>query len=213
SRGEIGILAYNDLGRPIEVIRQDKTTEHGEIMRTTVEAGQFFFIPLPKDQNVAITDGIDTIVYTPSKRMYRKDFPYYAGVLQPLTTKADGSQEFELLLFDGTGDPVELPITTATEGSDDLPSRIALHANHPNPFNESTTLRYEIPDLSSVRLQIFDIMGRRVRTLVDGVGDAGAASATWDGLDDAGRSLSSGAYLARLEVGDYVLTRTMVLAR
>jgi len=94
-----------------------------------------------------------------------------------------------------------------------VPSQVALHANHPNPFNESTTLRYEIPDLSSVRLEIFDIMGRRVRTLVDGVGTAGAASATWDGDDTAGRSLSSGTYLARLEVGGYVLTRTMVLAR
>lgn len=213
-RYELGILAYNDLGRPIEVIRYDQTPEHNELQRTTVEAGQFFFIPLPKDQNVGISDGTEEIIYTPPKRYYRKGFPYLAGVLQDRVLKGAGAQEFELLLFDAGGDPADLPVTTSSE--DDaapIAERTALLTSHPNPFGQYTTLRFDIPQAMQVRLAIYDIMGRKVATVVDGMRAAGIATEVWNGLDDSGRRIASGTYLARLEGVGLTATKTMIVSR
>ncbi|HUF10484.1 MAG TPA: FlgD immunoglobulin-like domain containing protein [Rhodothermales bacterium] len=212
-RGTLGILAYNELDRPVDVYRTNQEVDHEEVNRATVEAGQFFFIPLPKDQNVGITDGIDFIDYRPPKKRRYSDYPYLSGVLQERVEKGSGSQGFELLLFDAQGEPVELPVTTSTEESEVMPQGFALFSNHPNPFRASTTILFETPETASVRLEVFDIMGRRVRTLVDGLHAAGAGSVEWDGRNDAGRAVSSGTYLARLEVDGYAVTGTMVLAR
>jgi hypothetical protein len=76
-----------------------------------------------------------------------------------------------------------------------LPREFALHSAHPNPFNPRTTLRYDLPENSRVRLTLYDLMGREVRTLVQGKETAGFKQAVWDGTDDAGRSAAAGVYL------------------
>jgi hypothetical protein len=73
-------------------------------------------------------------------------------------------------------------------------------ANHPNPFNESTTISYLLPMEGYVRLEIFDPTGRRVRLLVSGAQSAGAHRSEWDGHDDAGGTLATGVYIYRLEL-------------
>lgn len=93
------------------------------------------------------------------------------------------------------------------------PARIA--RNTPNPFNPRTTIEYEIAAASSVRLRIFDASGRVVRTLLQGETQltAGAHRTPWDGRDDAGNPVSSGLYVVRLDAGDEVATRKIVLLR
>jgi hypothetical protein len=76
-----------------------------------------------------------------------------------------------------------------------LPDRYALHGNYPNPFNPKTTLRYDLPENSRVKLMIYDLMGRAVRTLVQGEETAGFKQALWNGTDDAGRLVAAGVYL------------------
>jgi len=83
----------------------------------------------------------------------------------------------------------------------------------PNPFAGATTLRFERPPAGRVRLAIFDVTGRRVRTLLDGNPGAGAGSATWDGRDDGGRPVGAGVYVARLEAGGAATTRRMLRVR
>ncbi len=72
----------------------------------------------------------------------------------------------------------------------------------PNPFNPRTTLSFAVPREGRVRVDLFDLRGARVRVLLDEVLPAGPASLAWDGLDDAGRPLASGAYHARVKAGD-----------
>jgi hypothetical protein len=88
------------------------------------------------------------------------------------------------------------------------PSSLALLPSAPNPFRQSTVLRYEIPEPSVVRLQVFDAVGRHVATLADGEQSAGRHELTFDGS-----RLASGTYFVRLEVGANVQTQMMRLVR
>lgn len=90
-------------------------------------------------------------------------------------------------------------------GNGSLPT---LAQNFPNPFNPTTTIRYAVPAASHVRLQVFDMLGRRVATLVDDSKQAGWESVTWNAGD-----LSSGLYVYRLDVGAHSVSRSMVLMK
>jgi hypothetical protein len=98
---------------------------------------------------------------------------------------------------------------------DDTPARpaFALAPNRPNPFNPSTRLEYSLPAAARVRLTVYDVAGRLVRTLVDAELPAGAHAAAWDGTDDRGRTAPSGTYVARLEADGRVATGRMGLVR
>jgi hypothetical protein len=80
------------------------------------------------------------------------------------------------------------------------PARDLLAPNVPNPFNPRTTLRFELTAGATVELAVFDVSGRRIATLAAGHRAAGRHEAVWQGRDDAGRSVPSGVYLARLRV-------------
>ncbi|MCK4680294.1 T9SS type A sorting domain-containing protein, partial [bacterium] len=86
------------------------------------------------------------------------------------------------------------------------PSRYALHQNHPNPFNPVTTIQYELPRDCHVKLDVCNIAGQRVTTLVDSPREAGIWSATWDAMGTA-----SGVYFCRLSADGVTVTRKMVL--
>ncbi|MDH3457653.1 MAG: right-handed parallel beta-helix repeat-containing protein [Gemmatimonadota bacterium] len=97
-----------------------------------------------------------------------------------------------------------------------LPTKWALAQNVPNPFNPVTSIRYDVPvDASgvAVRLVIYDVAGRRVRTLVDSRVGPGQYQAQWDGTDDAGTRVSSGVYFYRIEAGSFGATRKMLLLK
>ncbi len=81
--------------------------------------------------------------------------------------------------------------------------RTHLQAPAPNPFNPRTTLRFGLAETGPVDLAIYDVGGRRVRTLVDGDLDAGEHELTWDGTDDLGRELSAGVYWMKLQAGGF----------
>jgi len=89
-----------------------------------------------------------------------------------------------------------------------LPKEFSLSQNYPNPFNPITKIRYDLPVDCQVRLEIYNILGQRVATLADGKQKAGYKVATWDAS-----SLSSGIYFYKLQAGDFVQTRKMVLIR
>ncbi|HPF69054.1 MAG TPA: FlgD immunoglobulin-like domain containing protein [Candidatus Krumholzibacteria bacterium] len=78
---------------------------------------------------------------------------------------------------------------------------LALAQNRPNPFNPSTSVDFTLDRSTAVNLRVYDAAGRLVRTLVSEVRPAGRHTATWDGRDDAGRRVASGAYVCRLEAG------------
>jgi len=93
------------------------------------------------------------------------------------------------------------------------PTGVALAQNFPNPFNPSTSIRFQVPDPASVTLEILDLRGRRVRELLEGPLAAGYHTVPWDGTDDAGVAVASGVYLYRLRVGAEERVRRMLLVR
>jgi hypothetical protein len=90
---------------------------------------------------------------------------------------------------------------------------IALFQNHPNPFNPETSISFSLPSSARVVLSIYDVEGRLVRKVVDGVLGEGYKSVSWDGNDEVGNSVSSGVYFYRLKSGKYTLTKKMVLLK
>lgn len=101
----------------------------------------------------------------------------------------------------------------ALDGDVSLPGEFALHQNYPNPFNPSTVITYDLATDSNVRLDIFDIMGRNVKTLVNEKQIGGRHIVSWDANDQFGQAVSAGVYLTRLHTGNKVFTQKMILMK
>jgi hypothetical protein len=117
--------------------------------------------------------------------------------------------------FNGEQDVYYMRISTPpTAVADGAAPTLRLHAVVPNPFNPSTTIRFEVPGQGGhVSLAVFDVNGRRVRTLKDGWASGGPHTARWDGRDAQGRPAASGVYFCRLQVSGASESRKMVLVR
>ena len=93
-----------------------------------------------------------------------------------------------------------------------LPDQFELGANYPNPFNPSTIIPYQLPASMHVRLDVFNLLGQRIATLVDGVQPPGFHTAAWDATDAAGRAVGASVYLYRLSgSAGHQVTRRMLL--
>ena len=101
--------------------------------------------------------------------------------------------------------------TFSTARSTALPTDFALGHNYPNPFNPSTIIPYQLPTSGHVRLEVFNVLGQRLATLVDAEQSAGMHTAQWDGTDAAGRAVGAGVYIYRLSSGGMTESRRMVL--
>lgn len=88
---------------------------------------------------------------------------------------------------------------------------LTLHQNFPNPFNPETVILYELPQTSQVEVVIFNLLGERIRTLVNQRQTAGQHRLHWDGRNEFGMPVPSGVYLYRLRAGEFVQTRKMIL--
>ncbi|MCA9727713.1 MAG: VCBS repeat-containing protein, partial [Candidatus Eisenbacteria bacterium] len=99
------------------------------------------------------------------------------------------------------------------DSSAPVPDHFALLANAPNPFQYSTAIRFDLPESGLVDLAIYDVAGRRVRTLAKETYPAGSYETTWRGVDDNGRPVAAGAYFYQLRVGSRVETHGMTLLR
>jgi hypothetical protein len=136
------------------------------------------------------------------------------NVIEPqdnrFTIRLDGSssvRSFKVIL--GTAEYAE----GNSEGIPLVPIAYALEQNYPNPFNPTTTIRYQLSKRSEVKLEIFDLLGRKVRTLVNGEQVTGAYSVLWKSDNDAGKTVASGVYVYRLRAGEFVQSRKLLLLR
>lgn len=94
-----------------------------------------------------------------------------------------------------------------------LPQSTNLDQNYPNPFNPSTTIAFDLPSASKVRVEVLNLLGQHVRTLLDRTIAAGPSSVVWDGTDESGRTVSSGTYFYRLSTAEQTIARKMVLLK
>ncbi len=127
--------------------------------------------------------------------------PHYASAI-PGGASARYGFAIEAEVVTGVDDPGPRPA---------YPSR--LHPNYPNPFNPETTIRYDLSTGGPVTLRIYDIAGRLVRTLFDGLQAAGSKTVRWDGTNDLDQRVSSGVYFCRLTAPGFGQTHKLVLVR
>ena len=99
-------------------------------------------------------------------------------------------------------------VFTSVDPDDELPAEISLRQNYPNPFNPTTQINYELPESADVRLEVYNIQGQQVTTLVDAAQNAGWHSVNFDAAN-----LASGVYLYRLTAGSTVISRKMTLVK
>ena len=88
------------------------------------------------------------------------------------------------------------------------PNEYSLHQNYPNPFNPTTVMSYQLPATGPVTLRVYDVLGKEVATLVEGVQSAGMHSVRFDGS-----SLQSGVYFYRLQTGEFIETKKLMLLK
>lgn len=93
------------------------------------------------------------------------------------------------------------------------PSEFVLSQNYPNPFNPTTTIEYKVANTGRVSLIVYDMLGRHIRTLVDGREQAGRMQTSWDGLDERGSPVAGGLYFCRMQAEEYSAVIKMVLVR
>ncbi len=100
------------------------------------------------------------------------------------------------------------------DGAENLvPQEFSLAQNFPNPFNPSTTIEYALPTASSVKLSVYNMLGQEIKTLINEFQPAGKNSVAWDGKSNHGVDVPSGIYLYRIEAGNFVETKKMILIR
>ncbi|MCF7842314.1 MAG: T9SS type A sorting domain-containing protein, partial [Lentisphaeria bacterium] len=108
--------------------------------------------------------------------------------------------------------PFTLTIDASTVSIDNMqiPEVYALHQNYPNPFNPTTTIQYDLPEATDVTLVVYNMLGQRVATLVNGQQSAGYYTIQWRGLTDTGTPIASGIYLYRIQAGKFSKTLKMM---
>jgi hypothetical protein len=133
---------------------------------------------------------------------------YNFPTLNPYQSTYQGDDAFVTKLhFDGAND-VSDELTPVS-----LPEKPALDQNYPNPFNPSTKIGFDLPRPSFVSLDIFDVLGRKVSTLINDHLTAGSKRVQWNGRDNTGAEVASGVYFYRLRIGDHVEVKKMVLLK
>ena len=126
-----------------------------------------------------------------------------------------GVVHYRVTSFDVAGNESEPTSSTTVTAVGNTPQslKLELGPNVPNPFNPSTTIPFTIPSAGRVTITIYDVSGARVRTLVNAEYQPGTHSVVWDGRNDAGATVGSGVYLARLAHAGAVQSRKMVVTK
>mgnify|MGYP001199414141 CR=1 FL=1 len=129
----------------------------------------------------------------------------------------DGNYEYWVSAVDYNGnesDPSEVvSVLLDVDVAIALPTEFALQQNYPNPFNPSTQIQYAVPTDANVTIAIYDLMGRKVRTLVNGNVTAGYHTTMWNATNDLGQPVAAGMYIYTISSHDYLAKKKMVLLK
>jgi flagellar hook assembly protein FlgD len=109
--------------------------------------------------------------------------------------------------------PLTAVVLPVANGDQNAVIVTALKGNYPNPFNPETSIFYSVKGDAKVNVTIYNLLGQKVKTLVNGNTKSGNHSIKWNGKDDAGRNVTSGVYFYRMEAGKYTSTQKMILMK
>jgi len=164
----------------------------------SISSGIQFTSAGPEDVSFVIATGPLSI---PPNEIIEVGFALVGGVdLQDLQNNADAARTHWEELF-----------VTSVEEPPVLPTQFALQQNFPNPFNPTTTIRYDLPEKSDVELSVYNLLGQKIRTLVQTQQNAGFHSVEWNGRNEQGRKVASGVYIYHISAAQFVETKKMIL--
>jgi len=180
------------------------------------------FTPISLDEYVFDVDDPDSLIRWTATGDFKLEVTLLPGrIIQVnrLDTSWTGYEEITFWAADTSGETdrckvrftVKKGIGVADNNSESIPEHFVLFPNYPNPFNPSTSIRYELARSVSVELKIYNQLGHEVRTLIMQNQESGPYNATWNGRDNHGNRVSSGMYIYQLKAGNFVQTRKMVL--
>ncbi|MEQ8523331.1 T9SS type A sorting domain-containing protein [Gracilimonas sp.] len=144
----------------------------------------------------------DTLEYSTSRTVANYTDGKITNLLYEYEYEGQWRPDYKMEYTYGTGN------TVSNETPDEIATAFSLHQNYPNPFNPSTKISFALPQATEVKLQVFDMLGRNVATLVNGRKAAGTHAVNFD----AG-NLSSGTYIYRIEAGNFTQTRKLMLIK
>ena len=133
-----------------------------------------------------------------------------SGVAVIFTDESNPAHQFSALA-DGNGKYTVDILSTVVNDKVNAPRIFSLNQNYPNPFNPSTIIPFTMEKDGIVDLSLYSVMGQKIRTLVSGSFAAGEHSVLWNGRDNLGRSAAAGIYLYRLQSGNRIETKKMML--
>ncbi len=108
----------------------------------------------------------------------------------------------------------DIGVATSVKNSNLMvPANFQVFQNYPNPFNPTTTINYALPTASNVKIVIYDMLGREVRSLVNDEIAAGVHSIVWDGRNNFGGQVASGMYIYRVVAGNYSAVKKMIMLK
>jgi hypothetical protein len=129
----------------------------------------------------------------------------------------NGTYHANIYLMSNGGDmvvPVELVVSgVVSAGDNQIPTTYALDQNYPNPFNPVTSIRYQLPEATDVRIIVYNVLGQKVATLVEEHKTAGYHHVMWKGTNDLGTAVSSGVYLYRIETENFTDVKKLMLLK
>lgn len=183
----IHILGFSDLGG------EDNPPLFTNLQRLTAFTIRFRISPSAEPQIVTI----DT---TRDRRMGSANFG-----------PVNGGSSFTPIVVPGS---LYYGIQADIESNNELlPMGYMLEQNFPNPFNPTTQIGFEVPSATVVNVDVYNILGQKIKTLVSGYKDAGKYSVSWDGTNESGQAVPSGVYFYRLTTSDHSETRRMMLLK
>ncbi len=142
-------------------------------------------------------------------------------ILNTLTMNQDDLENYNLNINDTKMASDHLPLVfdilvddnVGIKKSDELPSSFYVYNNYPNPFNPTTQIDYNLPEDKYVNVIIYNVKGKRVKTLVNKIQTLGFHSLRWDARNDIGEKVSAGVYIYKIQTGKYTATKKMVLLK
>ena len=149
---------------------------------------------------------------------FSETFPenYSAYLTIESTGELINMQESSSITFSGNF-PQNVSITAVAEilsiEDELLPEVFALHQNYPNPFNPTTQIKYDLPEDALVAINIYDLMGRSIKSLVNSNQSAGYRSIQWNATNNLGEPVSAGMYIYMIQAGEFRQTKKMVLLK
>jgi hypothetical protein len=195
------------LARGIGVIVDDLT--YGEFTDyLSVGAGGYILDITPGDDNLTIVASYDVDL---SGLGGGAAVVFASGFLTPADDQDGAAFGLFAALPDGT--VVEFPLYVETAKRLVSIDREIKANNYPNPFNPTTTISYNLPQSGHVTLDVYNIAGQKVRSLIDQHQDAGTQTVVWDGQDENSNSVASGIYFYRISTEEFSATRKMVLLK